>query len=83
MHILWTLLIGFFIGLFARWFTPGEEKMGFFMTAFLGIGGSFAASYGGHALGIYRQGQPAGFVGSIIGAIVLLVVAHALRRALR
>ncbi len=83
MHILWTLLIGFFIGLLARWLTPGEDKMGFFMTAFLGIGGSFAASYGGQALHIYRQGQTAGFFGSVIGAMVLLVVAHFFRRAMR
>jgi len=83
IHILWTLIIGFFIGLLARWLTPGEDRMGFFMTAFLGIGGSFAASYGGHALGIYRQGQAAGFFGSVVGAIALLVVAHFFRRAMR
>ncbi len=82
-HIIGILLIGFFVGLLARWFTPGEDKMGFFATAILGIGGSFAANYGGHALGIYRGGQTAGFVGSIIGAMVLLVVAHFFRRAMR
>jgi uncharacterized membrane protein YeaQ/YmgE (transglycosylase-associated protein family) len=83
MHILWTLLIGFFVGLLARFLMPGDDKMGFFMTAFLGIGGSFAATYGGHALGIYRSGQTAGFFGAVVGAVVLLIAAGMLRRMMR
>jgi uncharacterized membrane protein YeaQ/YmgE (transglycosylase-associated protein family) len=83
MHILWTLLIGFVVGLIARAVHPGEDKMGFFMTAFLGIGGSFAATYGGQALGIYHQGQTAGFIGAVLGAVVLLVAVGVIRRMTR
>jgi uncharacterized membrane protein YeaQ/YmgE (transglycosylase-associated protein family) len=83
MHILSMLIVGFFVGLFARWLTPGEDRMGFFMTALLGIGGSFAANYGGQALHINLQGIVAHFVASVIGAMVLLVVAHMFRRMMR
>jgi uncharacterized membrane protein YeaQ/YmgE (transglycosylase-associated protein family) len=83
MNILWTLLIGFFVGLLARFLHPGDDKMGFFMTAFLGIGGSFAATYGGHALGIYRPGQTAGFLGAVVGALVLLLAVGVIRRMVR
>ena len=82
-HIISMLIVGFFVGLFARWLTPGEDRMGFFMTALLGIGGSFAANYGGQALHVNLQGHVAHFIASIIGAIVLLVAVHILRRALR
>jgi len=83
MHILWTLIIGFIVGLLARAVHPGDDKMGFFMTSFLGIGGSFAATYGGQALGVYRQGEAAGFIGAVIGAVVLLVAVGLIRRATR
>ncbi len=80
MHILWTLLIGFFIGLLARALMPGDDKMGLIATSLLGIGGSFLATYGGQALHFYRPGQTAGFFGAVVGAIVLLGVGHLLRR---
>jgi uncharacterized membrane protein YeaQ/YmgE (transglycosylase-associated protein family) len=83
MHILWTLLIGFFVGLLARALKPGEDKMGFFSTAFLGIAGSFVATYGGQALHLYRPGQSAGFIGATVGAIALLILGSVVRRALR
>lgn len=83
MHILWTLLLGFFVGLLARFLHPGDDKMGFFMTAFLGIVGSFAATYGGQALGIYHPGQTAGFVGAVVGALVLLLAVGVFRRMAR
>ena len=83
MHILWTLFIGFFIGLLARFLHPGNDKMGIIMTSLLGIGGSFAATYGGHALGFYRAGQTAGFFGAVVGAIVLLIAVGVLRRMMR
>lgn len=74
MAILGTILIGFFAGLIARAIKPGNDAMGWIMTILLGIGGSFLATYGGQALGLYQPGQPAGFIGAVVGAIVLLVI---------
>lgn len=72
MGILGTLIIGLIVGALARFLLPGEQKMGWIMTCLLGIAGAFAAGYVGQALGLYAVGQPAGFIGSVIGAIVLL-----------
>lgn len=81
MHLIWTILIGFFAGLIAKLITPGTGPGGFFLTAALGIGGSLGATYLGKALGWYRPGQSAGFIGAVVGAIVLLALFHLLRRA--
>jgi uncharacterized membrane protein YeaQ/YmgE (transglycosylase-associated protein family) len=80
MHILWTLLIGFFVGLLARALHPGDDRMGILATSLLGIGGSVVATYGGQALHLYHPGQTAGFLGATVGAIVLLVIGHAIKR---
>jgi len=80
MGIIWTILIGFVIGLLAKMLTPGRDPSGFFITAIIGIVGSLLATYGGQALGLYRAGEAAGFIGSLIGAIILLVIYHMLRR---
>lgn len=69
-----TIVIGFFAGLLAKWLHPGKDNMGFIMTILLGIGGSFVATYVGGALGLYQPGQAAGFIGAVVGAIVLLVI---------
>ena len=74
MAILGTILIGFFAGLIARAIKPGNDAMGWIMTILLGVGGSLLATYGGQALGLYQPGQPAGFIGAVVGAIVLLVI---------
>lgn len=74
MTILGTILIGFLAGLLARAIKPGRDAMGWIMTILLGIGGSVLATYGGKALGIYEPGQPAGFIGAVVGAIILLVI---------
>jgi len=74
MGILGTILIGLLVGLLARWLKPGHHPMGWIMTILLGIGGSVIATYGGQALGIYRAGQAAGFIGAVVGAVILLVV---------
>ena len=76
MHLIWIILIGFVAGLIAKAITPGAGPGGFFLTAALGIGGSLAATYLGQALGWYRPGQSAGFIGAIVGAIILLGVYH-------
>ncbi len=69
-----TIVIGFFAGLLAKWLHPGKDDMGFIMTILLGIGGSFVATYLGSALGLYQPGQAAGFIGAVVGAIILLVI---------
>jgi len=74
MHIVWTILIGFVIGLVARALMPGRQSMGFILTAVLGIVGSVAATYVGDAMHWYRAGQAAGFIASVVGAIVLLAI---------
>ena len=80
MHIIWTILIGFVAGLIAKAITPGSGPSGFFLTAVLGIGGALAATYLGHAIGWYKAGETAGFLGAIVGAIILLVIYHLIAR---
>ena len=76
MHILWTIIIGFVAGVIAKFLHPGSkyEPSGFILTAVLGIVGAFAATYLGQAVGWYKAGESAGFVGAIVGAIIILVV---------
>ncbi|HLD65765.1 MAG TPA: GlsB/YeaQ/YmgE family stress response membrane protein [Pseudomonas sp.] len=74
MGIIGTIFIGLIVGLVARFLKPGNDPMGWIMTILLGIGGSLAATYGGQALGIYHAGEAAGFIGAVVGAIVLLVL---------
>ena len=83
MSILATLFIGLIVGFIARAIKPGDDKLGWIMTAVLGVAGSFLASYAGKALGFYQTGQVAGFVGSIVGAIVLLFVYALVRGRVR
>ena len=71
MHIIWTILIGFIVGLSAKMLTPGRDPGGFFLTAEIGIAGSLLATYGGQALGLYSPGEPAGFFGALVGAIIV------------
>ena len=79
MDIIWIILIGFVVGLLAKMLTPGRDPSGFFITAAIGIAGSLLATFSGQALGLYRAGEPAGFFGSLMGAIILLVVYHMVR----
>ena len=74
LHYLWIALIGLIIGFIARALHPGKDNIGFFMTAVLGIAGSFGATFLGQAIGWYKEGENAGFIMSVIGAIVLLVI---------
>jgi uncharacterized membrane protein YeaQ/YmgE (transglycosylase-associated protein family) len=80
MHLIWTIIIGLIVGLLARFLMPGDDKMGLILTAALGIGGSLVATYAGQALGWYAAGEGAGFIASLIGAIVLLVIVHLFRK---
>lgn len=74
MGILWTILIGFIVGVVARFVHPGQDAMGFILTTVLGIGGALVATWIGQALGWYAPGQATGFIGATIGAIILLVI---------
>jgi uncharacterized membrane protein YeaQ/YmgE (transglycosylase-associated protein family) len=80
MGIIWTIVIGFVVGLLAKMLTPGRDPTGFFITAAIGIAGSLLATFGGQALGLYKAGEPAGFIGSLVGAVILLVIYHLVRR---
>ena len=79
MGIIGTIVIGLIVGAIARFIMPGDQKMGWIMTILLGIGGSFIAGFVGQALGWYRVGQPAGFIASVVGALVLLFIVGKLR----
>jgi len=69
-----TIIVGFIVGLLARALKPGEDKLGIVMTSILGIAGSLLASWAGQQMGWYAPGAAAGWVASIVGAIVLLVI---------
>lgn len=72
--LLGTLIIGLIVGLIARALKPGDDSLGWIMTILLGIAGSFLASYIGAALGWYQQGDAAGWIASVVGAVILLVI---------
>ncbi|AXV82041.1 GlsB/YeaQ/YmgE family stress response membrane protein [Ralstonia solanacearum] len=80
MHILITIFIGFLAGLIARWITPGSGPSGFILTTVLGIAGALAATFLGQLLHLYQPGQSAGFIGAVIGAVILLAVYHLIAR---
>ena len=75
MGFVWTIIIGFIAGLIAKFVTPGRnEPSGFILTTLLGIVGAFLATWIGQALGWYRTGEGAGFIGAIVGAIIVLLI---------
>jgi uncharacterized membrane protein YeaQ/YmgE (transglycosylase-associated protein family) len=74
MGIIWTIVLGFVIGLIAKLVHPGKENMGFITTILLGIAGSFLAGIIGQFIGWYKAGEGAGFIASVIVAIILLVI---------
>ena len=73
MAILWTVIIGFIIGVIAKIIMPGKDPGGFIITILLGIAGSFLAGMVGRALHWYSEGQPVGFIVSVVGAVLLLI----------
>lgn len=74
MSIIWTIIIGFIVGVVAKFIMPGDkaEPKGFILTTILGIVGAFVATYLGQAVGWYRAGEAAGFIGGVVGAIIVL-----------
>ncbi len=80
MSIIGTIIIGFIVGLIARLLHPGRDGIGIILTTVLGIAGAMLATYGGQFFGFYRADEPAGFIGAIVGAIIILFVFTRLRR---
>ncbi len=80
MGIIGTIFVGLIVGLLARALKPGDDKLGWIMTILLGIAGSLVATYAGTAMGWYREGEPAGWIASIVGAIILLVIYGLVRK---
>ena len=74
MSIIWAIVIGFIVGLIAKALMPGRDPGGFIVTALLGIVGAVVASWIGRAMGFYADGQAAGFIASVIGAIIVLFI---------
>ncbi|HKB52919.1 MAG TPA: GlsB/YeaQ/YmgE family stress response membrane protein [Ramlibacter sp.] len=74
MHIIWSIIIGFVVGLIARALLPGRQPLGFILTALLGIVGSLLATYIGQHLGWYAANGSAGFIASVLGAMVVLLL---------
>lgn len=72
--MIWAIVIGFVVGLLAKLLTPGRDPGGFFFTLLLGIAGGLIAAILGRAVGWYQPGEPAGFIASILGAVVLLLI---------
>ena len=72
MHLIWTLIIGLVVGVVAKLLMPGRDPGGFIITILLGIAGSILATYLGRAMGLYRDGSSAGFIMSVVGAMLLL-----------
>jgi uncharacterized membrane protein YeaQ/YmgE (transglycosylase-associated protein family) len=79
MSIIWAIIIGFIVGLVAKFLMPGRDPGGFIVTTLLGIVGALVATFLGQAMGIYAAGQSAGFIGAVIGAIVVLFIYHMVR----
>lgn len=80
MGIILTIVIGFVVGLIARAIMPGKDVMGFILTTLLGIGGALIGKFLGQGLGFYKEGEPAGFFMSLLGAVILLFIYNLFRK---
>ena len=80
LDLIWIILIGAVVGALAKFVMPGPDPGGFFVTALLGMGGALVATLLGRLVGLYGPGQGAGFLASIVGAIVVLFVYRRLRK---
>ncbi len=80
MSIIWAIIIGFIVGLIAKFLMPGRDPGGFIITAVLGIVGALVATFIGRAMGLYAANESAGFIASVIGAMIVLFIYHLVRR---
>lgn len=74
MSIIWTLIIGLVAGALAKFLMPGRDPGGFIITMLLGVAGAFIATWLGQAVGWYQAGEGAGFIGAVVGAVILLLI---------
>ena len=74
MHYVWVAIIGLVVGALAKFIMPGKDPGGIIVTMLLGIAGSFLATFLGRTIGLYQAGQAAGFIMSLVGAIILLAI---------
>ena len=74
MSIIWTLIIGLVAGALAKLLMPGRDPGGFIITMALGVAGAFIATWLGQAIGWYQAGEGAGFIGAVVGAVILLLI---------
>jgi uncharacterized membrane protein YeaQ/YmgE (transglycosylase-associated protein family) len=79
MSIIGTIVVGFIVGLLARALKPGNDRMGIILTTLLGIAGAYVAKYVGQAMGWYGPNDAAGWIASVVGAIVLLIIVGLVR----
>ena len=80
MHYLWIGLIGLVVGALAKLIMPGKDPGGFIVTMLIGIAGSFLGTWLGRLVGWYQEGQSAGFLMSLVGALILLAIYHLIKR---
>jgi uncharacterized membrane protein YeaQ/YmgE (transglycosylase-associated protein family) len=81
MHLLWTALIGLVVGALAKFIMPGKDPGGIIVTMLIGIAGSFLGTWLGRMVGHYQEGESAGFLMSLVGALILLGIYHLYRRS--
>lgn len=74
LHLIWEALIGIVVGAIAKFIMPGKDPGGIFVTMLIGVAGSLLATFIGSHVGLYQEGQSAGFIMSVIGAVVLLAI---------
>ncbi len=80
MSIIWTLIIGLLAGIIAKLLMPGRDPGGFIITILLGIAGAFLATWLGQAIGWYEAGEGAGFIGAVVGAVIILIIYRMIAR---
>ena len=80
LHLLWTALIGLVVGALAKLIMPGKDPGGIWITMLIGIAGSFLGTWIGRLVGHYQEGESAGFLMSLVGALILLGIYHLYKR---
>jgi uncharacterized membrane protein YeaQ/YmgE (transglycosylase-associated protein family) len=80
LHLLWVVIIGFVAGAVAKFVMPGRDPGGFLITTGLGIGGALVATYLGRFIGWYGEGESAGFIAAVVGAIIVLVIYRLIKK---
>jgi uncharacterized membrane protein YeaQ/YmgE (transglycosylase-associated protein family) len=80
LHLLWVIIIGFIAGAVAKFLMPGKDPGGFLITTGLGVGGALVATFLGRLIGWYQEGESAGFIAAVVGAIIVLAVYRFIKR---